>query len=59
MSSKTVALWKHNLPFSNFILPFFFFKGLVLIPLKDTNENGHEGLGVVDNVEMLIQGYKR
>ena len=58
MSSKTVALWKHNLPFSNFILPFFF-KGLVLIPLKDTNENGHEGLGVVDNVEMLIQGYKR
>ena len=60
MSSKTVSLWKHNLPLSNFILLFFFFfKGLVLIPLKDTNENGHERLGVVDNVEMLIQGYKR
>lgn len=56
MTSKTVALWKQNLPLLNFIL--FFFKGLDLIPLNYKNKNGREGLGLVANVEMLIQGYK-
>ena len=55
MTSKTVALWKQNLPLSIF---FFFFKGRDLIPLNHKNENWHEGLGAVDNEEMLIQGYK-
>ena len=32
MTSKTVALWKQNLPLLNFIL--FFFKGLYLISLN-------------------------
>ena len=41
MTSKTVALWKQNLP----LLDFFFFKGRDLIPLNYKNENGHEGLG--------------
>ena len=54
MTSKTVALWKQNLP----LLIFFFFKGLGRIPLDYKNENGHEGLGVVGDEEMLIQGYK-
>ena len=43
--------------FTSFVFSFSF-NGFNLIPFMCIKENGHEGLGVVENREILIKGYQ-